>query len=416
MSSVLRSLPLLGVLAVLLSPLAAQQPIHVFFGEGSEPLPGFGYSVGSAGDMDGDGVMDVVAGGPYDGVVPRGRARVFSGATGAQLLPSFMDPVGGHFGFSVAGVGDVNGDGSGDVAVGAPMFGGVGPGGTGFAVIRSGADGSELHRRTGDGASDEFGYSVAGAGDVDLDGFPDWAAGATEDHDFDAGPGYVRIFSGATGAPIRTLTTSGVHGRFGQSLAALDADLDGIADLLVGASGGSRVQMRSGADGSILWQRSSTGYGWGVDLAGDVDADGFLDVVVGAPSAGRARVLRAVDGVLVRSIQGAAADFFGGAVAGLGDVDLDGHDDLAVGAKWADGPVEAFTGAAWIYSGRRSSVLATFSGSSSGDRAGFALAGLGDVNQDGTPDLALGAPQETNAGPGFVAVLSGRPRGLHVRR
>lgn len=395
-------------------PICAQQALFTLTGEGSGGLPGFGYALDAAGDLDGDGASDLIAGAPYElvGGITKGKARVYSGADGAQLLPSFFDAAGGHFGFSVAGVGDVDGDGLPDLVVGAPMFGGVGAGGTGYATLRSGADGSELFRKTGDQAADEFGYSVTGAGDVDLDGVPDWAVGATEDHDFDRGPGYVRIFSGATGQLLRTLSVSGIGRRFGQSLVnAGDANADGVPDLLVGASGQSRVHLRSGASGGTLWQRSGPAFfGWDVDRAGDVDGNQVQDLVVGAPSAGKVRVLRVDTGATVLELVGPSGDFFGGAVAGLGDVDFDGHDDLAVGAKWSDSASASFTGATWIFSGRRRVPLTAFFGAANGDRVGFALARLGDVDQNGTQDFAIGANQEGNGGAGAVGVFQARPR------
>jgi hypothetical protein len=395
------------------SELAAQR-LYTLTGEGSGGLPGFGYSLGAAGDLDGDGAMDLIAGAPYEfvGGTIKGQARVYSGVDGDLLLPSFSDAAGGHFGFSVAGVGDVDGDGVPDVVVGAPQFGGVALGGPGYASVRSGADGSELFRKVGDGPSDELGYSVAGAGDVDLDGVPDWAAGATEDHELALGPGYVRIYSGATGAVLRTLTASGLGRRFGQSLVdAGDANADGVPDLLVGSSGASLVRMLSGASGAALWTRTGPAFfGWDVDRAGDVDADGALDLVVGAPADGKVRVLSLATGATLREIVGPAGDFFGGAVAGVGDVDGDGFDDLAIGAKWADSPSTTFAGAVWTYSGRLGTPIRAYHGAESGDRVGFALAGLGDVDGDGTPELAIGANQEGNGSPGEVHVHAARTR------
>ncbi len=416
-------LPLAAILVTASQPFAQhraryaapeERPLQLFFGEGSGNLPGFGYAVGNAGDVNNDGTGDLVVGAPYEGPQRLGQLHVYSGTTGARLLGPLSHPEGEYVGFSVAGIGDVNGDGYDDVATGDPQFGGVASGREGQVFVFSGFDGAVLFHVSGDGNSDEFGWSVAAAGDVDQDGVPDWAAGAVNDHDFSTGPSYVRIFSGADASEIRTYTLAGSGNRLGQSLVnAGDVNGDTVPDLLIGASGAGFVQMRSGADGSILWNKSagtSSGLGWDVDVAGDVDGDGQLDVVVGVPWLGSARVFRASDGMFVTGIVGPAGDFFGGAVAGLGDVNGDGFGDLAIGAKWSDSPRNSFPGTTWIYSGQDESILLTVHGTRSGDRGGFALTALSDLDGDGVAELAIGAPQDTNSGPGYTRVYSGRRR------
>ena len=385
-----------------------ERPLHVLVGDGSGNFPGFGYSIANLGDVDGDGVADIVVGSPYEGAVGGGTVKVYSGRTGTLLLPAITRSDAWELGVSVAGIGDVDGDGRPDLLVGDPMFNGKAPGASGQAFVFSSATGAMLAHFTGANPADEFGYSVANAGDIDGDGVPDWAVGASQSYDQSVGPGYVSLISAATGATIRTYTTSGFHKLYGNALVnAGDVDGDGVPDLLIGAPGGNFVQMRSGASGALLWQQSGPSLpfcdlGWRVDRAGDWDGDGNPDLVMGAPAAGLVQIRRASDGALLTEIHGPADVYFGGAVAGLGDVDGDGFGDVAIGAKWSS----IDSGAAWIYSGRTHGVLASYSGAS-GDYLGCALAAVGDLNGDGVLDLAIGATQDNNAGPGYVAVYSG---------
>ena len=396
-----------------LAPRLGARQLHALAGE-----PGthsyFGHSLAALGDLDADGVFDFAVGVPYEpSCGSLGEVRVYSGATGAPLLPA-VDDCGerGSFGYSVAAVGDLNGDGIPDLVVGAPYFSGVGVGHPGAAAALSGLDGALLHRIVGDRAYDSFGISVAGLGDVDLDGVPDWAVGATDDGTTPAlGQGYVRVVSGASGATIRTLLRTGASAsRYGQSvLGPGDVNFDGLPDVLVGAgNGGGSVQMRSGLNGGVLWTRTGPAgarFGWASDRAGDVDADGALDLVVGSSFGALARILRARDGALVLEVHGPAGDFFGGSVAGLGDLDLDGHDDFAVGSKWEDAG-QAFVGSVRVYSGQTGSVLRRHDGSASYDRYGIALAGAGDLDQDGRSELLIGANQDANGEPGYVEARS----------
>jgi hypothetical protein len=395
--------------------LGAQRLIQTAVGEGSGGLPGFGHSLAAVGDVDLDGVADYAVGAPYEASCGRsagGQVKIFSGLTGTPLFPPLADCENGYYGMSVAGIGDVNGDGHPDVAIGAPYIAGVGQGRPGVAAVRSGLDGAQLFHRSGGAPHDMFGTSVAGAGDVDLDGFPDWAVGATQNGETPEGPGYVRVFSGATGATIRAL--AGNTGYGASLVGAGDVNLDGYPDLLVGANRGrGKAQMRSGQNGAILWTRFATStsqyarFGTAVDAAGDVDDDGLSDLVVGAAGISMASVLRAHDGALLFDLAGPVGDYFGGAVAGIGDIDHDGHDDLAIGAKWADGFAGLFSpGAVWIYSGRTQRVLRSFLGNATGDLFGLALASVGDLDQDGMSDLAIGANQAGNGGPGFVEIYS----------
>ncbi|HKB16072.1 MAG TPA: VCBS repeat-containing protein, partial [Planctomycetota bacterium] len=140
-----------------------------------------GMSVAGPGDLDGDGVPDLlvgcaneVAGAPGFG---SGVGRVFSGATGVQVL-AVSDPTPGeHLGWSVAGTGDADGDAVPDLLLGAPDSDPAGSVDAGRAVLFSGSSGSVLASFTGSGGGDLLGRSVAGAGDVNADGFADFALG-----------------------------------------------------------------------------------------------------------------------------------------------------------------------------------------------------------------------------------------------
>ena len=385
-----------------------ERPLYVLVGDGSGNFPGFGYAIANLGDVDGDGVADFVVGSPYENTVSHGTVKAYSGRTGALLLPAITRSDTEELGFSVAGIGDVDGDGRPDLLVGDPMFNGKAPGPSGQAFVFSSATGAMLAHFTGANPADEFGSSVANAGDIDGDGVPDWAVGASQSYDQSVGPGYVSLISAATGATIRTYTTSGFDKLYGNAVFnAGDVDGDGVPDLLIGAPGGNFVEMRSGASGALLWRQSGPSLpfcdlGWCVDRAGDWDGDGNPDLVMGAPGAGLVQIRRASDGALLTEIHGPAHVDFGVAVAGLGDVDHDGFGDVAIGARWSS----SASGAAWIYSGRTHGVLASYTGAS-GDYLGCALAAVGDLNGDGVLDLAIGATQDNNSGPGYVAVYSG---------
>jgi hypothetical protein len=137
------------------------------------------------GDIDGDGVPDLAAGAPYQNVAgqgDRGQVFLFSGASGARLLTlNDTDPqAGAYFGLALAGVGDVDGDGVPDLAVGAPNKEVAGQDAQGQVFVFSGASGQLVLTLTKPSpqAQAQFGWTLAGVGDVDGDGVPDLAVGA----------------------------------------------------------------------------------------------------------------------------------------------------------------------------------------------------------------------------------------------
>ena len=172
-----------------------------------------------SGDVNGDGVPDFIVGAyrddPVGGGTDAGSAYVFSGADGNLLYQVTGDTAGDLFGYSVSIAGDVNGDGRADFIVGAYRDDPIG-GGTdaGSAYVFSGPDGSLLYQLTGDTAGDHFGYSVSGAGDVNGDGRADFIVGAIGDNPgglTNAGSAYV--FSGADGSLLYQLDRR-YRGRF----------------------------------------------------------------------------------------------------------------------------------------------------------------------------------------------------------
>jgi uncharacterized protein YciU (UPF0263 family) len=159
-----------------------------------------GGSVSGAGDVNGDGYVDVIVGAVYDDKKGSnsGSAPVFSGKDGRILYTFNGDSAGDLFGASVSGSGDVNNDGFADVIVGAEGDDNKATD-SGSARVFSGKDGSILHTFNGDRTYDGLGTSVSGAGDINNDGFADVIVGASRDDNNGVDSGSARVFSGKDG-------------------------------------------------------------------------------------------------------------------------------------------------------------------------------------------------------------------------
>jgi len=338
----------------------------------------FGFAVAGAGDVDGDGRPDFVVGAPRadPGSSPddAGRAYIFDNAGEFPLsLVSPNEQSGGLFGFSVSGIGDVNGDDLSDVIVGAidedPDSNSVN---AGRAYVFSGSDGTLIHTLIspcGEQSDGHFGWSVCGTGDVDDDGVPDIIVGATGENPTpsETGPGRAYVFSGATGAVVYAFASPDMEngGGFGWSVSwTRDANGDGRADFIVGAPfdepdwfiiDSGQVYVFCGATGDLLWPMADYPYSerWGyfgssVSGADDLNDDGYSDVVVGAPdidpfncpeAAGAAYVLSGASGEMIWMLQSPNPEEFGRfgrSVSVIGNVSGDGLPEVLVGAMSED--------------------------------------------------------------------------------
>lgn len=257
----------------------------------------FGYELADAGDVDGDGAADLLVGAP--GLE---RAFLFSGKSGA-LIREFTPPhAGGQFGTAVCGGVDFDGDGTLDLAIGAPCWKAGGAReeiALGFVALFSGKDGRSLIVLQGSPASWYGGglaTSLAALRDVNGDGRPELLAGA----DNEASEGRVRLYSGTTSTPFSILKPDPADwGRFGTSVAAAgDLDGDGVPDFFVGDSSSSiddemprgqacgGVAAYSGKTRMRLYMRyGNSGFdflGRSLACVGDLDGDGVDDVVAEA--------------------------------------------------------------------------------------------------------------------------------------
>jgi len=408
--------PLLS-LAWLLSGATLVAQGNLYTAAGSAPSDNCGSAVASAGDFNGDCVPDFIVGSPGNDAngIDSGQARVFSGADGSVLATWSGSSLGDSFGASVASAGDVNGDGFADVVVGAPDDD-TAANGAGAAFVFSGRDGSLIHKFVGTSVGDSFGSAVGAAGHVDLDGYADVIVGAR-------GSDYAQVFSGASGNSLLLINGFPASSFAGTAVAGIgDVDGDQRADVIVGVPGddgnGTDAGMAvliSGANGAtirtVVGDSAGDALGSSVSSAGDFNNDGGADFVVGAPgddnngaNSGSARVFDGSGTVLGTFDGDFAGDAFGAAV-GAGDLNADGYTDIIVGAPGNDwGGPDA--GATRALSGADGAILGTWRGTATADRFGASVATSGDTNRDGYADVLVGSPGDdaygTNAGSATV--------------
>ncbi len=322
---------------------------------------GFGASVSTAGDVNGDGYSDVIVG-AVD-FQNQSKAYIFLGGLNMNNIADIImtDSQNSYFGHSVSSAGDVNGDGFSDVIVGAP-YNSV----TGKAFVYFG--GSQMNNvadviLSGRVPEDCFGVDVSSAGDVNGDGYSDVIVGA---HEYNLSSGKSYIFLG-------------------------DPEMNNTADVIM--------------TGDTLNEL----FGISVSSAGDVNGDGYSDVIIGAKVAFNSTTLpkayiflggSSVDNVAdVILVSDKVNNEFGNSVSSAGDMNGDGFEDVVVGSYWpTDGKVYVYNGAPQMdnvveYTLRQESEFTGF---------GLSVSGVGDVNGDGLSDLIVGAPRYQNKGKTYI--------------
>jgi VCBS repeat protein/FG-GAP repeat protein len=322
-----------------------------------------------------------------------------------SILWQYSGIPGSLYGWRLAGVGDLNGDGLGDLAVGAPNVQG------GWTYLHSGTDGTILlyllGPLTGPAPDGGLGISVAAPGDVTGDGTPDILLGSLE-------LGQARLYSGASG----TLVFQWSLGDYAFVGPGEDFNGDGVPEVLVGTpllGGVGAAYAFSGADGSSMysWAGSFWPELFGNALTGlcDVSADGIPDLLIGAPDLsqgpfpcgqGYARIYSGATGALIDQVSPGSPGchlVFGGAVVRLRDVTGDGICDFAVADRTAD----LGKGEVRVYSGSDRSLVTTLVGNTPGEWLGDVIGSADDVDGDGIDDLIAGAPYA----PPFVPLGTG---------
>jgi len=414
-----------GIALGLLSGRAEAQQALITTLAGDEPFSQFGSVVARAGDVDADGVEDIVVGAPSADVGGwlRGKAWVFSGAdhSALHLFTGTTDLY--ELGTAVDGAGDVNDDGYADVIVGEPAVQGS-PAVPGRAHVYSGFDGSVLFTCLGASSDDHFGRAVAGVGDIDGDGHDDFAVGAPRQLDVGGSvAGRVVVFSGQDASILWDIAGFQAGDRIGSALAGIgDMDGDRVPDFVVGAPGWKgdgplpvgAVYLVSGATGQALRvfvgpQIAGIELGTNAGALGDVDGDGARDVWGGGNNV--LMVWSGADGHVLHQIETWTATWDRPHASHLGDVDGDGRDDFLVGDPEALTSVQR-AGHVRVISGATGSVLAVHNGLTYFGKRGTAVCGLGDTDGDGKLEYMVGEPHHSSLDPGSVDVFE--IRGLPI--
>jgi hypothetical protein len=315
--------------------------------EGENHDDWFGFTVEDALDVDGDAIHDaLVTSFGYPAGARAGKVYLYSGASGALIRSWSGENVNDRFMYT-RGVGDATGDGVNDILVTAFQFAPAANGlGSGKAYLYSGADGSLVNSWLGDSGSN-FGYRLGRLlFDVDGDGATDFAIGSFEQGTTPPGPGHVYVYSGKSQIPLVTIAGANNGDYQGYTNDAADVDGDGTPDLLVSSPfvSGGVMYLYSGADWSVL--RTWTG-------------DATLPIEPGAI---------------------------------VGDVDGDGFAEVVAGLSNYDGPAGTDSGILRMFSGATGRELTRWYGEQAyGQLPGNSAIGAGDLDGDGIPDLLASA-------------------------
>jgi hypothetical protein len=380
-----------------------------------------GWSVSSAGDVNGDGYSDIIIGDWQDQIgaeASEGVALIYHGsATGINPTPVTIIEGGAsnrYLGRSVSTAGDINGDGYADVVIGCIWWtSGQANEGAVFVHLGSptGISSSAFLRYEPNAINANLGEWVSTAGDVNGDGYSDMILGA---------PGHNRAYIYHGGAysvsttPAMTRTSPAANALLGTTVAnAGDVNGDGYSDAIVGAPGAANGQAGEGL--AYLHYGSTTGlsaipsltleanianaaFGQSVASSGDVNGDGYADVVVGAPQSngiGQVYVYHGSAAGLgsppALTLSGTSGSLFGASVFTAGDHNADGYADLLVGAPGSD--------QVFVYRGTPTGLDPTpvlLSGPVAGSSFGASVCTAGDLNGDGFSDIIVGAPDLSN--------------------
>ena len=422
-----------------------------------------GWSVSSAGDVNGDGYDDIIVGAYKNGNAAGKTYLIFGKATGfaidtplSQADASFIgENADDNSGYSVSSAGDVNGDGYDDIIIGAYssdkgerdagqiylIFGKA----TGWAIDTPLSQANASF--TGENAGDFSGWSVSSAGDVNGDGYDDIIIGAFGNDEGGGGAGKTYLIIGkATGwamdTPLSQANASFIGENAGDASgysvsSAGDVNGDGYDDMLIGAYGNDEGPFDffgksylvfgkatgwemdtslSQADASFIGEYTRDYSGKSVSSAGDVNGDGYDDIIIGAYGndgggydAGQSYLILgkatgwSIDTPLSQSdasfIGENIGDYSGYSVSSARDVNGDGFDDIIIGAYGNDEGGDA-AGQSYLILGKAtgwemdtslSEADASFIGEYAYDYSGYSVSSAGDVDGDGFDDIIIGA-------------------------